>query len=635
MLRHSFSSSGCRTAFACVAGPSAARIPFSTSFTSREVEEVTATSKPSKPFLPKKKPQAGSRSFKQVYRANRIVSKEDNDEKAEQLKTLAGQSLRPAVLSARMKLLCRAKGYDDALQLLKEAPFGVQIPVVWNTLISEVMHVHKYGFAYVIFTEMKRRGVKPNLMTYATMMMGYGQIEDWSQFRKQLENCMAVYDHFHENRNQIETKTQGTGPASMITCKYITILSRANLHDKIFDVFNQMDTHGAWAPNAHVFGAILGALIFRFSLKSGDVLAAHERNASDAKLLFRQMKESESRGVPAIDEYVVGRLLTLLGRGRPADQQFALEIAREYAGYASPGEAALPPKVTVSPELRLSILLLLRRLRRSRLILSYSEQLLEVDDKHIEVWGRHVLESFHDIATKAPSDESEKALELLRKMLLEAARRDSKKLRPTMHNYETALMVCWRCADWKSACDIFHLMTGYDASEFTPPSSPSESQDPAPEPEQQSPKPIERSEGLNLTPSNLAMLNLVRTAVASENRDAMLQCWEIYLYFFKGLPPRGSGWNSYRLKPYEHAPYFNLAFARSIAKLVDKCLTAAGQKRAVGLIALREWAQKTIDDSHTQTLSVPYMERLSKDSEDEGPKLKEAVDFEMQLRSSA
>lgn len=476
---------------------------------------------------------------------------------------------------------------------------------------------------------MKRRGVKPTATTYATMMMGYGLIDDWSKFPKQLENCIAVHEQYYENRREITTRPEDIQSGSHTTCRFFTILSKVNLHDKIFDVFNQMDHRGPWAPNAHVYGAILGALPYRVHSKTTDGLSFHERNASDAKLLWKQMKDAESDGIAALDDYVVARFISLLAKGRPADQQFALEVAKEYAGYNAPGELAQPAKVSVSPNLRLSVLLLLRRLGRSRLIMSYTNQLLEVDDANMAVWGRSVFEAFHDISTKAPSDESVKSLEFLKKMLLEAARRSDETFRPTMNNYETALMVCWRCADWRSACETFNLMTGYRAVDFAP----TQSRNPSDQ-DLVVPKPTLRSAGLNLTPTNLAMLNLVRTAVASNDGDIMLQCWDMYSYFFGVVPPRASGWNSFKLRPIEHAPYFNLTFARYIAKLIDGCLSLAEPAKAEGMVSLRKWAQRTIDETSPYKLSVPYMEKATGDSPDEGSKLKEAIDFELQLRNA-
>lgn len=561
-----------------------------------------------------------------------------------ELQNIAGQALRPAVLSARMKLLCQREGYDEALELLKKAPYGTQIPVVWNTLISGVMRAQKFDLAYSIYTEvrasarfflsyinyhcskMKRRGVKPDMGTYATMMTGYGYIDDWSEFSKQLENCHAVHEHFFENREGLTF--EGRDRLLIPTSKYFSILSKAGLHDKMFDIFNQMDASGPWSANAHVYGAMLAAIPYRTHSKKVD---GRERNASDAKLLWRQMKDAERRGVASIDEYVIGRVLSILSRGRPADQQLALEIAKEYTGFAAPGEETRPAKVELTSNLRLSVLQLLRKLGRSRLIMHYTKQLMAADGANVAFWARYVLGAFNDIAIAAPSDESEKSLELLKRMLLEAVRRGDKLLRPTMHDYETALMLCWRCEDWTSACEVFHLMTGYHAGEFAP-----RFQDSAADQEQESSSQksvrAERSEGLNLTPTNLAMLNLLRTAVMSKDGNIMRQYWEMYSYFFGFKPPPSSGWNSFQIRSYVHSQYFAMTFARYITELIDGCLPLAERSKVAGMESMRRWAQRTIQDSSTYKLIIPYMERSSPDSPEEGSKLKQAVDFELQLR---
>lgn len=322
----------------------------------------------------------------------------------------------------------------------------------------------------------------------------------------------------------------------------------------------------------------------------------------------------------------LSRVLAILSRGRPADQQLALEIAKEYAGFTAPGEEPQPMRVVSTPHLRTTILLLLRRLGRSRLVMHYTKQLMEKDIANMSSWAGYVLEAYNEIAVAAPSNEAELSLELLKRMLLEAVRRDNKSFRPTMHNYETVLMVCWRCGDWTSACEVFNLMTGYHAGEFA-----SKTQL-VPE-QQQEILQATRSEGLNLTPTNLAMLNLLRTAVVSKDRNAMRQCWDMYSYFFGIKPPPLTGWNSYQLKPNIHSHYFNVTFARYMEQLVDACLPLAERSQVTGMESLRVWAQRTIRESGRNKLTIPYMERSSSDSPEEGSKLQQAVDFELQLRN--
>lgn len=480
---------------------------------------------------------------------------------------------------------------------------------------------------------MKRRGVKPNVATYSTMMMGYGAVDDWSKFSKQLENCHAVHEHFFENRQSLDP--DGSSRISSPTSKYFANLSKAGLHDKMFDVFNQMDQNGRWAPNTHVYGAMVAALNFRKYGNKVDGLTLKERMASEGKLLWRHMKEAESRGISTIDEYVISRLMSILSKGRPADQQLALDIAKEYAGLVAPGEEPRPPKVEMTPNLRLTVLFVLRKLGRSRLTMHYAEQLLESDSANLSYWGGHVLEAFNEIAITAPSNESEKAIELLKRMLLEAARRDSRTLRPTMHHYETALMVCWRCVDWPGACEVFTLMSGYSAADFIP-------RDPVPTPDSENanesldqfPR-ASRSAGLDMKPTNLAMLNIVRTAVATSDEQALLQCWNMYAYFFGIKPPPPPDWNSYMLKPHLHSHYFNVTFAHVMKELIDRSVPLVEPSAAEGMESLRRWAQKSINLSFAYKQVVPFMEKHSSDSPDEELKMKQAIDFELGMRRGA
>ena len=67
--------------------------------------------------------------------------------------------LEPHVLSQRLKKLCEEGQLEAAVDTLKNAPLGAQSTPVWNTLIWEVLKVHRWNLAYKLYTDVSQHVV--------------------------------------------------------------------------------------------------------------------------------------------------------------------------------------------------------------------------------------------------------------------------------------------------------------------------------------------------------------------------------------------------------------------------------------------------------------------------------------------
>ncbi|TDL29887.1 hypothetical protein BD410DRAFT_685341, partial [Rickenella mellea] len=377
--------------------------------------------------------------------------------------------LRPAVLSERLKVLSDAGKLDEAVSMLESSPLDAQNARVWNTLMSEAMKVERYRLAYDLYTDMKRRGLKPTLATYSTMLSGLSKIAQWDKFTKQLGHAESIYQHFLRDASNF-TDPKEAHFLHIPTLLYMRILDASNQHQKMFDIFYDMEETGPLAPNEYIFGALFRGLSHRKHTEKNDNLSVTEQNASDAKLLWRQMvKASEKNGFP-IDSFVVTSALRVLWRGRPTDHAFALDIVHEYLGLARPGEEPLPAKTPLSKYMLEAAVELCVVAQKYRLGIHFVQQVMDrrelYSDK--EVLGRQVMEKrlilYASLTATGSLNEPAHALETIKWMLRNE--NVNPQLRPEKSTYNLALMACWRGGDWATAMDVFEVMTRLDPLSF-------------------------------------------------------------------------------------------------------------------------------------------------------------------------
>ncbi|THH02432.1 hypothetical protein EW026_g427 [Hermanssonia centrifuga] len=385
------------------------------------------------------------------------------------------------------------------------------------------MKARKYKLAYTLYIDMKRRGLKPNLRTFVTILTGYSRIDDWDTHTKQLANVHTLFDNYKQFVEAVREQDSRSPDISRVPyILYIKILGDATLYQKMFDVFYAMDQEGPLSPDHFIYATLLHAIADRRVLSEGSQEPVSVQNASDAKLVWKQMvKASEKLGFP-IDAYALTGVLKALSGGRPTDQLLAFDIVRDYVGLSKPGETALPTKVPLNDFILQVVLGLCIVTRKYRLCMHYFQQVIDRPTKpgqeRIITW-RHmeqVLRAYVAIAALGSMGEANQALETLEWMLREEIKDPNSgyKIRPRLETYGLVLSACWRGADWVSATRTFELMTGYNGKDFR-------------DGKTGAPRMEKRSKGRNIMPNSAVLSTLARAAVASKDRANMRQCLRI------------------------------------------------------------------------------------------------------------
>ena len=333
---------------------------------------------------------------------------------------------------------------------------------------------------------MKRRGIRPTSRTFSTLLKGYAQIYNWENFTLQLDNVCSVYDqvkqyHAIVQRNGGPQEELSNIPYNLL----ISIFGKAQQFQRMFDVFNAMPSKGPLAPDIHTFTVLITAIGNRQLSAISSASAGEEgeapslptanelayKNASDAKLIWRQLL----RVCENPDSHAIRAIFKPLSRGRPSDQNFALDIAHEYLGLSRPGEQSTPAKLPLHEQTLESVLVTCNAAKKYRYTLHYIQQVIDSDRvllltrKHMD----YALQAHAALACMDPG-ESEQAVEMLQWMLrMQALPRApgldggiGPQIRPAASTYDTVALACWNGGDWSSACRTFELMTGFASDQF-------------------------------------------------------------------------------------------------------------------------------------------------------------------------
>lgn len=414
---------------------------------------------------------------------------------------------------------------------------------------------------------MKRRGFKPNLRTYGSLMAVYQKISSWTERTKLLQNVHKAYESYLEYLSTVREYNSNSPELSISPINsYLAVLSRAEQWQRMYDVYHSLDSIHL-SPDHFTYTVMLYTLGNRSTRQRGEhsqVQAVRERMASEARLIWRQMMKQIDNGLPIkIDAPLIDAAIQSLALGRPADQIIAFDILRDYVGLAKPGETAPPPTVELSPILLSDVLWLCNISKKHRLSVHFVQQLMRTNPDILDCGHMdHVLTAYGYLGVVGSLTESSRALQTIEWMLeQELTRKDGHKLRPTLASYSLALVACWRGKDWESALRIFELMTGYVGEHFADGTVVAE------------PQPIERSRGRNLVPDAASMSYLVRTAFASGDLAHMRQCARIVRHLgLKCLTPSDATYKEgKRAAPrfQRDAPFYAYKTASALVELVD------------------------------------------------------------------
>ena len=378
---------------------------------------------------------------------------------------------------------------------------------------------------------MKRRGYKATNYTFAAMMKEYRTVDDWKPFSKQLANVHKLFEAWrecvfsHKGTDPMYSNAAAISPLNM----YIAVLAKAELYQKMFDVFNEAREHGPIHPDGRTYSE----LFFRLSERSktpGGEASIYTQNASDARFLWRQFTKDEEKGLAFADPPLLQHVIRLLARGTATDHLVAFDIIRDYTGLAKPGEEPLKPRVDLSAALLAQILFLTLQSHKPKICLQFVQQVIErpvlgtnglpiLDRHHI----RQAISAHCANVTPGSYSESARVVDLLdwslRQGLENPAYEDL--IRPDLYSYGEAFSCMWKSNDWPRAMRTFELMTGYDPEDFRDeslgvPSLPN------------------RTPKKSLSPDNQSCAALARTALESKDRANMRQCLRIFTHFNVG-----------------------------------------------------------------------------------------------------
>ncbi|KAI0719488.1 hypothetical protein C8T65DRAFT_736436 [Cerioporus squamosus] len=455
---------------------------------------------------------------KQKQKKHERAAVADGDNKEKRL-------LKPYVLSGRLSKLCEEGKLDEAVEMLKNMPLDAQNVSVWSTLIYHAGRQNRFQLAYQLHTEMKRRGFKPDTRAYATLMAAFTRVTDWSERGKLLQNAHKAYKSYVEYTELVKSHNPNSPELTVIPINaYLTVLSKAGQWQQMFDVYNALDEDGPLSPGAITYTIMLKSFGARSQQQRGDdpeAQVARARNASDARLIWRQLTKRVENGADiVIDSQTVDAFLQALAFGRPADHVVAFDIIRDYVGLAKPGETAPHSSVELSRVLLSDILWLCNVAKKHRLCIHWVQQIMQrnprvLDHGHME----HALAAFGQLGAMGSPTEAPRALQMLKWMLeQEVTGPQGIQIRPTLSTYTLVLVACWRGKDWDSALRTFELMTGYRGEDFADGAT-------------GTPRMTQRSKGRNIMPDAAAMSCIVRTALASGEPDDMRQCLRIVQHF--------------------------------------------------------------------------------------------------------
>ncbi|KIJ70569.1 hypothetical protein HYDPIDRAFT_78511 [Hydnomerulius pinastri MD-312] len=468
--------------------------------------------------------------------------------------------LKPYDLGQQLKRLCAEGNISGAVERLQSTPRDAQNTQVWNTMLSLCLSHHRYQLAYTLFTDMKRRGFPPNSVTYLTMLKGLSHVVDWSQHPQQLENAHKLYEYYQKHVESIKYH-EPDNLAELTTAPlvaYITILGAANQHQKMFDVYFALDQEGPGAPDKFVYTAMLRAIANHHDAKGK--MSVRDTAASDAKHVWLQVEKAmQKRPDFELDSRLIAAAISALTRGRPNDQNLALDITVEHLGLTKAGDSG-PSKLskhlntwTLDAALHLCIVM-----QKHRLCVHFMHQVMDrikfADSRfHSLVTRTHIhklIRAHSALASLASPDESSRAMEALEWCLNNDAVHHIPALRPNEQTYHLVLMTCYRNSDWEGALKTFQLMTGIQVDSFHA----SEGKSP--------PEVQKRPKGRNLEPDVETMAFITRTALATKEHTNCLQA--MWLAEFVDV--------SKMLQNKDADPYYRGTLARTLSSMIRHLL---------------------------------------------------------------
>jgi len=238
-----------------------------------------------------------------------------------------------------------------------------------------------------------------------------------------------------------------------------------------------MASSGPFAPDKMVYTAMMNGLSKRKPMRGESEVATDReecfvRNAEDVGQIWASMVQ---RGATRrdekleVDSYALVALLRTLSKGSVAHQQYAIDVGTRYLGLDGQKDSL----VELDTRSLNAILELCNKTAQYDLCIQHLKNVITSPSQRRQINKSSVdcaLEAYAFLASIPTSTSShtssEESLKLLRWMLQEAYSSLGPKILPDRRTYNLCLLTSWRCKDWKSATDIFEIMTGLKMAHF-------------------------------------------------------------------------------------------------------------------------------------------------------------------------
>lgn len=387
-------------------------------------------------------------------------------------------------------------------------------------------------------------------------MAGYARIEDWSQLSKQLDHAHTLYEQYipfltDTSKSHIFADAE---PYEVLfpVALYVTVLGRAGVFQKPFDVFHELPTDGPYAASPVIHGALLDALARRRYTVPREEINDEFRAAiaREAKYVWRRIARSMERQPGfVLDERIIDSLLKTLALAGNSDG-LAFEVIRDHFGLLRP-EDPLPKKksrektegpekstssdqssststrkpkkhrVQLSPLSLLSVLKFTNSAHKPEYCVHYAQQVMHGSRHWQSLFGyAHAEETLHAhnaLALSGDTTQATQAADML-SWIFQRGGKDEISPRGTEFKCHS---IAWRisatCGDWNAAKRIFYISTG-------------ETADSGPRSKQKSPK----AKGRDLLSID-QWIHMVKSATSSGSPTNIAQCMDMFDCFAQSL----------------------------------------------------------------------------------------------------
>ncbi|PYI22051.1 hypothetical protein BO99DRAFT_420372 [Aspergillus violaceofuscus CBS 115571] len=218
----------------------------------------------------------------------------------------------PKRLAERVGRLLQAREIIMAAALVRAAQKeGRECMVAWNYIFEYCMKQGATMAAYKFYTDMKKRGRRPNSHTYTIMMNGFS-VYNPREKAKNVDAAMRVYRSIEENPD-VERDIIHSN-AMLKVCWLQEDM------DTLWRVAGDLPEEGPGSPNAHTYTIILRAIQSRLERSTQDIPSKHVRPhcekrkaaITEGKRVWADVVYRWKKGQLQLDNHLVHSMAELL-----------------------------------------------------------------------------------------------------------------------------------------------------------------------------------------------------------------------------------------------------------------------------------------------------------------------------------